>query len=485
MAATWSGWSPRRAAPTAAESLLTEDPTPSKTYLPAGTPIHWVTGFQDDRAAQVTRLEWVDPPASDPLTRFEAVDVEVSLASPLGPWQEVGPWQLDRAADGSVTPFTFAAPTWARYVRVGGQVPPGDPTYWEMPSTFRVMERATDDSYRSVVGEWGMGQTTGIYEQLVPPDLALLSEVPDDDDTVATANPLAEGAIASGRVHRSDDVDWYSLTVPDGQNTVTFELGGTPFVRAGLTMIDDTGAAVEVDRSATYDPAVDSYTAIVTPGSTYAVQVEQLPSSVAITYDTSASLGDDLAFVAEALRSFAADVVPGDEAMQVTPFEQPSLLEDWSDVPYVIENAVDGGREQQRFQLHRDRHAPDGQAPLDPRRHPGDAGDVRRRDRVVHRRHGPVAEAGLDPSGGVHGPCRWSRRPGLGDTPDAGLGGSRRRHLPVRSVTRPDRPRLRPDGHAVAAAGPVHAVVQREPPGPATGQRPGDEPGRLHARHRW
>ena len=212
---------PQPGSPDAAYGVLTEDPTPSKTYLPGGTPIHWVTGFQDDRAAQVTRLEWVDPAGSDPKTRFPAVDVEVSTVSPLGPWQTVGPWQLDRASDGSVSPFTFAAPTWARYIRVGGQVPAGESTYWEMPATFRVIERATDDAYRSVVGEWGMSQAAGIYEQLVPQDEALLSDAPDGDDTPATANPLAAGTVADGRVQRGDDVDWYQLTVPAGQNTLT------------------------------------------------------------------------------------------------------------------------------------------------------------------------------------------------------------------------------------------------------------------------
>ena len=332
---------PQPGSPDAAYGLLTEDPTPAKAYLPAGTPIHWVTGFQDDRAAQVTRLEWVDPSGSDPKTRFAAVDVELSTESPLGPWQEVGPWRLDRGPDGSVTPFTFASPTWARYIRVGGQVPAGASTYWEMPSTFRVIERATDRTYRSVVGEWGMSQTVGIYEQLVPPDLTILSDVPDGNDTSASATLLPEATVTHGRVHRGHDVDWYQLTVPAGQNTVSFALGGMPFVRAGLTMTDSTGAPVEVERDATYDPTVDSYTAVVTAGATYDVEIEQQPVSVAITYDTSASLGDDLAFIAEALRSFAADVVPGDEAMQITPFEQDSLLADWSDVPYVIENAVD------------------------------------------------------------------------------------------------------------------------------------------------
>ena len=32
----------------------------------AGTQPSWVIGFQDDRAALLTELQWVDPPPSDP-----------------------------------------------------------------------------------------------------------------------------------------------------------------------------------------------------------------------------------------------------------------------------------------------------------------------------------------------------------------------------------------------------------------------------------
>ena len=51
-------------------------------------------------------------------------------------------------------------------------------------------------------------------------------------------------------------------------------------------------------------------------------------------------MGNYLAFVVQALRTFAGGVTPGREAVLITPFEEESLLPDWSDQPYVLQNAV-------------------------------------------------------------------------------------------------------------------------------------------------
>ena len=90
------------------------------------------------------------------------------------------------------------------------------------------------------------------------------------------------------------------------------------------------------------DPTIAHYIADVEPGATYRVLVEQPPFSVVFTYDTSGSMGAFLSYISEALRSFAADVRPGEEAVQVTPYEDPPLLPDWSDDAYQIEDAVEG-----------------------------------------------------------------------------------------------------------------------------------------------
>ena len=100
------------------DSMLSETVEPAYTpYIAADAPIRWAVGFQDDRAAQLTGLEWVDAPGGDPTLRFPAVDIAISTDSALGPWQELGTWRLDRAADGTLPPFAFPEPTWARFVR--------------------------------------------------------------------------------------------------------------------------------------------------------------------------------------------------------------------------------------------------------------------------------------------------------------------------------------------------------------------------------
>jgi hypothetical protein len=97
--------------PTFGGALLDDDPTPQQLYLDVGTTVTWVVGFRDDRAAQLTRLEWVDPIPSTEGKRFESVEVAISMDGPAGPWQDAGAWTLERAVDGSVTPFVFAEPT--------------------------------------------------------------------------------------------------------------------------------------------------------------------------------------------------------------------------------------------------------------------------------------------------------------------------------------------------------------------------------------
>ena len=90
--------------------------------------------------------------------RFASVDVESSLAGPFGPWRDLGTWQLERGADGSVTPLVLAEPTWARYLRFSAVGGTKSEYTWDMPATLRVIERESDADYRTILGEWGVGQ---------------------------------------------------------------------------------------------------------------------------------------------------------------------------------------------------------------------------------------------------------------------------------------------------------------------------------------
>ena len=109
-----------------------------------------------------------------------------------------------------------------------------------------------------------------------------------------------------------------------------------------LTLYDGTGAVVELTEGLSTDPTTAHYTAQVEPGATYRVLVEQPPFSTAFIYDTSGSLGTYLSYISSALRGFASDVTPGEEAVWIAPFEDPPLLREWSDDVYAIQDAVAG-----------------------------------------------------------------------------------------------------------------------------------------------
>ncbi len=330
---------PQLGDPAFAEGLLDEDPGNTRISLEKRTSVEWMVAFRADRAAQVTELQWVDGPDFDPKSRFDRVDIAASEAGPFGPWQDLGTWQLERGSDGAVAPMALPEPVWARYLRfsaVGG----GKSGYmWDMPATLRVIERASDAEYRTVMGEWGADSPDGPYEWLRPLDV-LAPDLADHNDVLELADPLPAGERVSGRVHTAEDVDWYSLTVPAGQNTLELGVSGRPTIGVGLTLADASGADVPMVFSPGDDPGTVSYRAAVEPGATYYVEVAQPPSSIVFAFDTSGSMGNYLSFVLQALRTFADGVTPGQEAVLIKPFEEKPLLPDWSDQPYVLQNAV-------------------------------------------------------------------------------------------------------------------------------------------------
>jgi hypothetical protein len=328
-----------------ADAMLLDDRTERLvTYATAGESLSWVIGFQDDREALVDRLEWQDPDGSDPAIRMRRVDVEVSTSGPIGPWTSLGTWRLERGADGTVAPFPLPDGTWARFLRfTSGPARKG--TYQlERPAALRVIEHATDEAYRSILGQWGEASSVGPRDRLEPPDLSPIDQEDLDDDTSATARPLGSGTDVRDRVHRGDDEDWYALTIPDGQGSVTFTVRGDPTVGVALTLVDAAGANVPMTFERGREPGSVEYRANVTPGADYRVRVEQPPFSAVFTYDTSGSMGDYLSFVMQAMGSYAGAVTPGAEQVLIIPFAERPLLKEWSDDPFLLQGAVDGFR---------------------------------------------------------------------------------------------------------------------------------------------
>ncbi|MEP7239583.1 MAG: VWA domain-containing protein [Devosia sp.] len=309
---------------------------PIATAAMGATP-QFTIGFNEDRAAQITHLEWVDSPPAEGATQFPAVEVLASTETPVGPWTSLGVWTLDRDADGMARK-AFEAPVWGRFLRFALPEPLGKDTKLQFPTSIHVWERATDGSYRSILGEWGQYSPDGEYERMLPPPPAS-TIAGNDHQTQATAAALPFDQSAAGRVELGKREDWYKLDQPAGNDLLAVTLTGEPTVGADVTLVDAGGKAIALN-DAGGSPRQARFEARVTPGMTYYLRVAQPPHSVMIAYDTSGSLEQFIPIISRSLNVFAAGVTPGKEAVNFMPFDSPAMLPTFSDQPRVLAQAL-------------------------------------------------------------------------------------------------------------------------------------------------
>jgi hypothetical protein len=328
--------------------MVWSDPLlPENAVLP-GDPAHaridgrglaeavWVIGFQHARAAQVERLVWVESERSTPDQRFAYVRVEASVVGPIGPWLELGAWDLDLDATGSAA-LELARPTWARYLRfsAGGHDPAQRSVF--TPETIHVFERPSDAYYTTILGAWGHNRAAGPYEASLAATLGGGVAVIDDDgsdDVRDGARPVADGDIVRGSVLVAEDEDWYRIDVPVGANVIDLRLDADDAVRHRLS--DERGRPIyyEVDM----DGDGLRLRAFVEPGSYY-LHLDEPKRSVVFSWDTSGSVGPFLPITYASVASFARDLDPDREVAQLLAFAHPEpawLLPYWSgDASYV------------------------------------------------------------------------------------------------------------------------------------------------------
>src|SRR5690606_8324345 len=116
--------------------------------------------------------------------------------------------------------------------------------YRETPVALRILERATDDTYRSITGAWGWTSVPAIREWLQPRDpdaWTARRSAADGDDHPAVATALAEGVAVDADIQRGLDTDWYTLTIPAGDNTLDLAVEAPPVAGVTVTLTDLAG----------------------------------------------------------------------------------------------------------------------------------------------------------------------------------------------------------------------------------------------------
>lgn len=295
-----------------------------------------VIGFQNSRAALVSALALTQPD-DDPAVLFGPFEVHVSLAGAAGPWRLVAKAEL--GGPSAVTEVTLDEATWARYVKLTFPKV-GDARYFQSPRAVQVFETEVGDGYLSALAEWGTDTTHGPYEVLMADTEGLTTEPEDAGATPAEAAPLASGQTVTGTVAVAEDVDWYRITVPEGENHLEVRLSGDPAIEYVYELTDTEGSPVAAQVTNEGDDV--HLSALVEPGD-YLLRLEEPKRTVVFAWDTSVSVAPYRAIIYNSLASFARDVDGEREAVQLLAFGDPDpkwLLPYWSTDTERVQRAI-------------------------------------------------------------------------------------------------------------------------------------------------
>lgn len=321
-------------------AVLTPEPDVHEVDVRDSGGLTFVVGFQNGRAAQVASLEWIESEdaAESPEAMFASALVEVSLTGPAGPWEPLVDWTLERDASGRAV-VTFDEPVWARYLKVHAPTV-GEERYFVPPEQFRVLERPVSDGYLSALGEWGHVSRAAVYEYLRSDAEAAFVEDVDGGETRATATPLASGSVVQGSVQVAEDVDWYKVTLPEGENHLEVRLSGDPAIGYRYVLVDEGGNDVPYEIGEEGDTVV--LTLYGEPGD-YFLGLEEPKRTVVFSWDTSGSVSPYQPITYASLAGFARDVNGEREAVQLLAFDDPSprwLLPIWSTDPQRVQRSI-------------------------------------------------------------------------------------------------------------------------------------------------
>lgn len=318
-------------------AMLDEDTGDSNVRVEESQPMRWVVSFNQQRAARIVEMQWVDTPGRAFGNRLENVAVAVSMDSPLGPWKELGLWELKRTPEG-VDPFVLPEPVWARYV-LFSSTDPEERANWQYPKTLRILEQLPDDVYRSILAEWGHYSREAAYEYLEPQEPMAFVAPSGDHRTRAQARRLPAGETYSGAVLVGEAEDWHRIDIPSGANLLTVRMMGEPNVRTEAELENREGNAVAIEKEE-ISPREVAIRAEVESGETYFLRVFEPPRSFIFAWDNSGSMGPYKAVVYQALQQFVQDVHPGREYANFVPFQDGKvrlLHPEWSDQSYLLQ----------------------------------------------------------------------------------------------------------------------------------------------------
>ncbi|MCG8525303.1 MAG: VWA domain-containing protein [Opitutales bacterium] len=308
--------------------------------------LSWVFGFHHNRAARVSHFRWKNKGA-ERSRYFNSRDlvIEVSMDSPVGPWKKVGEFDLREALEGGFeTTQSFEGEPWARFIRVTSLKPEDDKPHWQTYEAFQVFEKLPDESYRSILGEWGNVGKDAIYEHLERKSIHTSADSTVQRIQSTESQPYdleADEWVESVAWVNESWEDWYRIQPLKSKKRLQLLVEGKPFVKVAVEVFDDQGQLVELQEgqgTSTQKP----FTFLAEAGVSYKVHVYEPKRSIVYLWDVSGSMGAFIPSIENAVLKFAQEIDPNSEQVHLLPFDDPAhfLLEDWASDSYLLQNTV-------------------------------------------------------------------------------------------------------------------------------------------------
>ncbi|HEX3756437.1 MAG TPA: VWA domain-containing protein [Rhizomicrobium sp.] len=281
-------------------------------------PASWVIGFLDDRPARIARIGWTYAPDQSADTAIPSVQVFGTMTNPNGPWTKLGDWEL--SPTGESKPFIPPNAPPVRFLKfVAAATKQGYGA--NLPFHMSIREIPVSPTYHSVLA--------------LPvhfPHAAAIAPQQQQGPGVLSLNKPVRGAVQIG-----SQTDHWMLTLPADTQSISLTLSNPPSLAASLVLKKGSGAAIPL-AAEQIDGGTLRYSGPVTAG-TYTVEVSEPPRSIALAWDTSASVASWMAAITASVRSIAQDASPGRDEINLFPFADPQaipLLKSYSGDPATL-----------------------------------------------------------------------------------------------------------------------------------------------------
>ena len=296
--------------------------------------IQWVIGFKHNRAALIDSINWKDKKEIKN-QRFVNTQVFTSIDSQLGPWKEMGSYNLSESGN---TEIKLEKPIWARYLKFVGEPHAKHHKNSRVYTPDQIEVFESTESKLSILGEWGHNSSKGPYEIAYPPIISTQENYKPDHVTKDKAKSLGQNQSDNSVVRLGKYENWYRITVPEGHNSISLSLKGEPSIGAKAVVFDSNDKELAWSKQKDTLKQTD-YEAYVPEGEYY-IRVEEPPRSVIFTWDTSGSTNPVRPIIQQAVLNYIADVKPKIDEAQMLPFGGSFLSQRWLDQPYMLQSIL-------------------------------------------------------------------------------------------------------------------------------------------------